>query len=87
MSIDISVLGWLGLLVAAPAIFIGARVAIRSLLDRVIVETKVSITYTDANKNVYKTNIYINNDDELIKLIDDIAEKNKRERRESASHA
>ena len=57
MSIDISVLGWLGLLVAAPAIFIGARVAIRSLLDRVIVETKVSITYTDANKNVYKTNI------------------------------
>lgn len=87
MSIDISVLGWLGLLVAAPAIFIGARVAIRSLLDRVIVETKVSITYTDVNKNVYKTNIYINNDDELIKLIDDIAEKNKRERKESASHA
>ncbi|EOE5642514.1 hypothetical protein ACKJVH_000047 [Cronobacter sakazakii] len=87
MSIDISVLGWLGLLVAAPAIFIGARVAIRSLLDRVNVETKVSITYTDANKNVYKTNIYINNDDELIKLIDDIAEKNKRERKESASHA
>ena len=86
MSIDISVLGWLGLIIAAPAIFIGARVAIRSLLDRAIDDTKVSITYTDADKNVYKTKIYIN-DDELIKLIDDIAEKNKRERKESASHA
>lgn len=87
MSLDISALGWMGLLVAAPAIFIGARVAIRSLLDQIISETKVSITYTDANKNIYKTKIYINNDDELVKLIDDIAEKNKRERKESSSHA
>ncbi|CAI2535586.1 Uncharacterised protein [Serratia liquefaciens] len=86
MSLDISILGWLGLLVAAPAIFIGARVAIRSLLDRAIVETKVSITYTDLNKNKYKTSIYINRDEELLKLIDDIVEKNKHERKESASH-
>jgi len=87
MSLDISMLGWLGLIVASPAIFIGARVAIRSLLDKVIVETKVSITYTDANKNIYKTKIYLNNDDELLKLIDEIAEKNKRERKETTSHA
>ncbi|MBD8116849.1 hypothetical protein IFR07_08055 [Pantoea agglomerans] len=87
MSLDISVLGWVGLLIAAPAIFIGTRVAVRSLLNKFIPETQVSISYTDAHKNVYKTKIYINNDDELVKLIDDIAEKNKRERKESASHA
>ncbi|NRN18103.1 hypothetical protein HKT11_01845 [Serratia marcescens] len=86
MSLDISVLGWLGLLVAAPAIFIGARVVIRNLLDRAIAETKVSITYTDLNKNKYKTSIYISRDEELLKLIDDIVEKNKHERKESASH-
>ncbi|EPH2852394.1 hypothetical protein P5G64_14935 [Serratia nevei] len=86
MSFDISVLGYLGLLIAAPAIFVAGRVAVRSLLSAITPQDKVSITYTDIKKNKYKTVIYINKDEELLKLIDDIAAKNQRERKESASH-
>ncbi|MBO1109403.1 hypothetical protein [Plesiomonas shigelloides] len=87
MSLDISVLGWLGLLIASPAIFISSRVAIRCLLDVVISDTKIAITYTDADKKIHKTSIYLDSDDELLKLIDGIAEKNKKVRKETASHA
>ncbi|MDC9607363.1 hypothetical protein [Xenorhabdus griffiniae] len=86
MMPDISLLSSLGLLAAFPAIFITTRVAIRWLLNKLLPETKVHIKYTDVNKNTYKTTIYINNDDELMKLIDDIAEKNKNERGRATPH-
>jgi len=81
MSSYLSILGYLGLLIAAPAIFIALRVAIRLLLSFLTPNEKISLTYTDANGVKYKKKIHVKKNDDLLKALDAIAEKNRREGR------
>ncbi|MDC9591690.1 hypothetical protein PSI23_21010 [Xenorhabdus sp. XENO-10] len=80
---DINVISLLGLSLALPALYFTFRLLfllLRLLLSILFSKEKVTITYQDKNGKTYKQKIYLEKDDELIKILDDIAEKNSHKR-------
>ncbi|CAJ1869742.1 hypothetical protein HLBENOHH_02842 [Aeromonas dhakensis] len=72
------VLHVVAMVVAAPAIFVTVRVAVRWLLDRIIPDQKITIRYKGRDGEVIKITTKVDgNDDDFIKLLDEILEKQK----------